>query len=345
MIKVSIIGASGYAGAELTRLLMMHEDVEIINLCSKSYANMKFGELYPGHIAGDYTLSDIDIEKIGNESDVIFTALPHGVSSKTVLKLSKYNKKIIDLSGDYRYDDENVYEKNYNIVHPSPELMKKAVYGLSEVYKDKIAKADIVANPGCYTTCAILSLRPLIKNKLIDESSIIIDAKSGVTGAGRKATQGLHFCETQENFKAYKVAVHRHTSEIEQELSKVSDDDIKLSFTPHLLPVKRGILETIYMALNPNCSEKEIERAFKTAYKDECFIKVLTNGEIPELKSVVGSNSLHIGYVIDKRLHRLIIVSVLDNLIKGAAGQAVQNMNIMYGLTQDKGLNKGGWYL
>lgn len=345
MIKVSIIGASGYAGAELARLLMMREDVEIIYLCSKSYADKKFSSLYPGHIAGNYILSDIDIDKIGSESDIIFTALPHGISSKIVIELSKYNKKIIDLSGDFRYDDEKVYEKNYNMKHPSPELMKKAVYGLSEVYKDKIAKADIIANPGCYTTCAILSLRPLVKNKLIDENSIIIDAKSGVTGAGRKTTQGLHFCETEGNFKAYKIASHRHTSEIEQELSKVSDNDIKLSFTPHLLPIKRGILETIYAGLKPGYSENEIMQAYKKAYEDECFINILPCGETPELKSVVGSNSLHIGYVIDKRLNRIIIVSVLDNLIKGAAGQAVQNMNIMYGFSQDKGLNKGGWYL
>lgn len=344
MIKASIIGATGYAGAELARLLDGHEGVTLVHLASKSYAGKYFGELYPGHPCKDTKLIDIDIDTIATQCDVVFTALPHGISCETVLKLNEYDIKIIDLSGDFRYDDIKTYEKWYNIEHPSKSLMESAVYGLSELYRDDIKNAKIVANPGCYTTCGILSLYPLVKNGLIDISSIIIDAKSGVTGAGRKASHGLHFCEVESSFKAYKIASHRHTSEIEQELSKAADKDIIISFTPHLLPIKRGILETIYANIKEGVTPSDIANAYKI-YDNEQFITILDNEQTPEIKSVAGSNSVLSGYVIDKRTNRIVIISAIDNLIKGAAGQAIQNMNIMFGIDEGTSLCTGGWYL
>ena len=344
MIKASIIGATGYVGAELARLLHNHKDVELVHLASKSFAGKKYGDLYPGHQCKEYVLADINIETIANSCDVVFTALPHGVSCNTVMELNKYDIKIIDMSGDFRYDDMTIYEKWYGINHPSEQLMKSAVYGLSELYREQIANAKIVANPGCYTTCAILSLYPLLENNLIESDSIIIDAKSGVTGAGRQASQPLHFCEVDESFKAYKLTDHRHTSEIEQELTKASGKEIVLNFTPHLLPIKRGISETIYAKVKEGVTEKEIKNAYKK-YVGEQFISILKDGETPEIKSVTGSNSFACGYVINKRTNTIIIVSAIDNLIKGAAGQAVQNMNILFNLKESTGLNTGGWYL
>ena len=344
MIKASIIGATGYVGAELARLLQGHNDVEIVTLASKSYAGKAYNELYPNHPCKDYLLEDINISKIAQSSDVVFTALPHGVSCETVLELNKYDIKIIDMSGDFRYDDVKTYEQWYNIEHPSVDLMQSAVYGLSELYREEIANAKIVANPGCYTTCAILSLYPLLENGLIETTPIIVDAKSGVTGAGRKASQALHYCEVDESFKAYKVAGHRHTSEIEQEISKAAGKDIIIDFTPHLLPIKRGILETIYAKLKENVTEKQIADAY-SKYDGEQFISVLNDNAVPEIKSVTGSNSFMCGYKTNERTNSLIIVSAIDNLIKGAAGQAIQNMNIMFKLDEDAGLNIGGWYL
>lgn len=344
MIKTSIIGATGYVGAELARLLHGHSGVDLICLASKTYAGQKYNDLYPGHPCKDYVLENIDIAYIAKKSDVVFTALPHGVSCETVVELNKYDIKIIDMSGDFRYDDADTYENWYNIKHPNIDLMKSAVYGLSEIYREQIQSAKIVANPGCYTTCAILSLYPLLENNLIDTSSIIVDAKSGVTGAGRKASHALHYCEIDESFKAYSVAGHRHTSEIEQELSKAAEENIQIDFTPHLLPIKRGILETIYVKLNDAVVQEQIAQAYKK-YDDEQFISVLDNGTTPEIKSAAGSNSFLCGYKINRRTNTLIIVSAIDNLIKGAAGQAIQNMNIMYNLDESKGLNVGGWYL
>lgn len=345
MIKASIIGASGYAGAETARLLANHPNVEIKYLASKSYAGKLFGELYPGHACEDYLLSDIDIKKICEASDVVFTALPHGISSQTGIALNEYDVKIIDLSGDFRYDDVALYEKWYQVQHPSPELMKSATYGMSEIYKDEIKNAKFVANPGCYTTCGILTLYPLVENNLIDDKTIIYDAMSGVSGAGRKPSNPLHFCEVEGNAKAYKIANHKHTSEIEEKISIAAGKDVKISFTPHLIPVKRGILGTFYATLKNGVTADDINKAYNDKYSNQPFIKLLGEGMTPELKQVVGSNSLITGFVIDERLNRIIVVSVIDNLIKGAAGQAVQNMNIMFDIDETIGLNIDGWYL
>ena len=345
MIKASIIGATGYAGAELARLLANHPDIEIAHLASKSYAGKILGELYPGHTCEDYSISEIDIDKICKSSDVVFTALPHGVSSETVAAINKYDVKIIDLSGDFRYDSLELYEKWYGVSHAAPELMESAVYGLSELYKEKIKTAKVIGNPGCYTTCGILTLYPLLENNLIDETSIIYDAKSGVSGAGRSPSESLHFCEVDSNFKAYKIANHRHTSEIEEKISEAAGKNIAISFTPHLIPIKRGILGTFYATLKNGVTTDDIQKAYEKKYANEPFVKLWGENKIPELKHVVGSNSFITGFVVDKRVNRLVVVSVIDNLIKGAAGQAVQNMNLMFNLDEKTGLNADCWYL
>ncbi len=344
MIKASVIGATGYAGAELVRMLISHPNVEVKYLASKSYAGEKFSDIYPSIASEDITLCAIDTEMIAKGSDVVFCALPHGVSAQTSAELLSYGTKVIDLSGDLRYDDVSVYEKWYATSHLSPETMKKAVYGLTEIYKQKVANAQIVANPGCYTTCSITPLFPLLKEGIIKSQGIIIDAKSGVTGAGRGAKTPLLFCEVDESMKAYAVTNHRHTSEIEQELSKAAGSEVVLSFTPHLIPMKRGILATIYADLNEGMSEIDIDSAFEKYYKDSPFVNFVGQ-KLPETKHVSGSNRLDIGYKIDKRLNRIVLVSVLDNIVKGAGGQAIQNMNVMFGLSESAGLQINGLYL
>lgn len=344
MIKASVIGATGYAGAELVRNLLKHPKVKLKYLVSKSYKGQRFCDIYTNVSDCDIELCALDIEKIAIDSDIVFCALPHGVSSSVCTQLLSYGTKIIDLSGDLRYDDVNVYEQWYGVHHDNVDTMKKAIYGLSEVYINEIATASIVANPGCYTTCSISALYPLLKEGLVKTKGIIIDAKSGVTGAGRSAKTNLLFSEVDENMKAYGLTNHRHTSEIEQELSKATKQDIMISFTPHLIPVKRGILATCYADLNGEITELQIESAFEKQYSNCPFIHFL--GQIiPETKMVCGSNRIDIGYKIDKRLNRIIVVSVLDNLIKGAGGQAIQNMNIMFGMKQATGLEINGLYL
>lgn len=346
MIRVSVYGATGYAGIELVRLLSIHPEVKIVHLISKNFAGRPLQELYPSFFGFfEKNCSDTDMETVAADSDVIFTALPHGVSSEVVPFFYKLNKKVIDLSGDFRYKSPEVYKIWYGMPHPHPDLLKVSVYGLPEIHRKLIKGSQIVGNPGCYTTCSILGMAPLVAEKIIDLDSIIIDAKSGATGAGRNPSQDLHFCEVDENIKAYKVAVHRHTSEIEQELSLLAGRDISLSFTPHLLPVKRGILCTMYASIKNLCTEDYIYSIYKEFYKDEPFIYIYPKGKLPELKFVNGSNACHIGFVVDKRLNRIIVVSAIDNLIKGAAGQAIQNMNILFGLDETTGLNQPGWYL
>lgn len=346
MIKASIYGATGYAGIELVRLLHNHPKVKIVHLISNSFVGRPIQELYPNFFGFfEKNCSNADMEVVAADSDVIFTALPHGVSSEVVPNFYKLGKKVIDLSGDFRYKSPEVYQTWYGIPHPHPDLLKVSVYGLPEIHRKSIKESQIVGNPGCYTTCSILGMAPLVAENIIDLDSIIIDAKSGATGAGRSPSQDLHFCEVNENIKAYKVAVHRHTSEIEQELSLLAGRDISLSFTPHLLPIKRGILCTMYASLKNLCSEDYIYSIYKEFYKDEPFISIYSKGKLPELKFVNGSNACHIGFVVDKRLKRIVVVSAIDNLIKGAAGQAVQNMNILFGLDETTGLNQPGWYL
>lgn len=344
MIRVSILGATGYAGAELSRLLSMHKEVQIMHLISRSFAGKRLSDVYTGLDESLPVLEELDIDRIAADSDVAFTSLPHGASKEVIPALYKKGLRVIDLSGDFRYDEASVYAKWYGEEHSSPALLKESVYGLPELHRSAIKEAKLVGNPGCYTTCSILALAPLVANKLIDVSTIIIDAKSGTSGAGREPSQPFHFCEVNESFKAYKVAAHRHTSEIEQELSKLHGGEIMLSFTPHLLPVNRGILATSYANLTQKASAKELIALYKSHFAGEPFVKIYESG-LPELKHVNGSNNVAIGLAVDERLSRVIIVSCLDNLIKGAGGQAIQNMNLMFGMDEAEGLPKNAWYL
>lgn len=345
MIKAAVLGATGYAGIELVRLLTNHPEVSIEFLGSQSFDGKNINEVYQNfnHVL-DLECHEIDMDKI-SKCDVAFTALPHGASKTVIPELIKTGIKVIDLSGDFRYDDVKVYEKWYGQEHSSPELLKESVYGLCELHREEIKSARLIGNPGCYTTCSILGAYPLLKNGWADTENIIIDAKSGVTGAGRGLNLAYHFCECTENSKAYKVATHRHTSEIEQELSHAAGKDIILSFTPHLIPQKRGILATIYMNLKTPRSVEEVHKIYEEFYKDEYFVRVKKCGTLPETKHVAGSNFVDIGVCVDERLNRAIIVSTLDNIVKGAAGQAVQNMNLMFGLDEKTALANAGFYL
>lgn len=345
MIKVAVLGATGYAGIELVRLLASHPEVEIKILVSQSFAGQKIGDVYPNFKGVlDVECEELDIKKVADECDVVFTALPHGASKEVIPKLYECGLKIVDLSGDFRYDDPAVYEKWYGEPHSDVELLKKAVYGLPELHREKIRKTSLVGNPGCYTTCSILGLAPLVKSGIVDLKNIIIDAKSGVTGAGRKAVLDYSFCECTENAKAYSIAKHRHTSEIEQELSKLAGEEIMLSFTPHLIPLKRGILSTMYANLKSAKTTKELIELYKDFYKGEYFVRIYDSG-LPETNHVAGSNFVDIGLVVDERLNRVVISSAIDNIGKGAAGQAVQNMNILFGLDEKTGIENAGFYL
>ena len=343
MVKVSVIGATGYAGAELMRLLVSHKEVQVVHAVSKSFAGQQLSTIYPSFMSRDFLLEEMDLGTIAKDSDIVFTCLPHGASASAVPALLEGGTRVIDLSGDFRYRDADVYETWYKQTHTAKELLGKSVYGMPELYRDKIAATKLVGNPGCYTTSAILALYPLLKNGMIDSHGIIVDAKSGVSGAGRSEKLANAFCEVDETVKAYGVGTHRHTSEIEQELSFAANDTVVISFTPHLLPIKRGIISTIYAAPKVGISEADIADVY-AMYKDEPFVKV-SGSTLPEIKHVTGSNNCAIGYVFDKRAGRLVIVSCLDNLIKGAAGQAVQNMNILCGIDESEGLNNTGWYL
>lgn len=344
MIRVGILGATGYAGAELTRLLCSHKDTEITMLASKSYAGQKMSDIFPAmKTICDIVLEEADADKAAEKCDVVFTALPHGVSHEVIKELHAKGLKVIDLSGDFRYNDIKVYEEWYGVEHACPELLTESVYGLCELHRDEIKNAKLIGNPGCYTTCSILGLAPLVANDMIETKNIIIDAKSGVSGAGRGLSMQVHFCECTETMKAYKVATHRHTSEIEQELSILAGEDIALSFTPHLVPMKRGIYVTEYANLKKAYTKEEILAVYREFYKDEKFVRVLDT--IPEVKSITGSNYVDIGLTVDARLGRVVVNATIDNLIKGAAGQALQNMNILFGLPEDEGLDFPGYYI
>lgn len=345
MIKVAVLGATGYAGIELVRILSNHPEVKLEILGSHSFDGQPISDVYANfaHVL-DMDCEELDLEKVA-KCDVAFTALPHGASKDVIPSLIEKGLKVIDLSGDFRYDDIEVYEKWYGQKHSSPELLAESVYGLCELYRDKVKSARLVGNPGCYTTCSILGAYPVLKSGYGDSKNIIVDAKSGVTGAGRGLGLGTHFCECTENTKAYKIATHRHTSEIEQELSKAAGEDVMISFTPHLIPQKRGIFSTIYVNLNKPCTTEELTEIYKDFYKNEYFVRVKDAGKLPETKHVAGSNFVDIGIVVDERLNRAVIVSTIDNLFKGAAGQAVQNMNIMFGLDEKTGIANAGFYL
>lgn len=338
MIKVGIIGATGYAGSELVRLITQHPKAELVTMTSQSYAGQEYKEVYSNYSHLDYVCEEEHIEEMAEKCDVIFLALPHGVASKKINADILSKTKIIDLGADFRIQDVDVYEKWYT-THYSKDILPEAVYGLCEINRDKIKSKRIVANPGCYTSCSILSLYPLVKEGMIDLSSIIIDAKSGATGAGRGLSLGNHYCELNESVKAYKVASHRHTPEIEEQLSIAAGQDIVLNFTPHLIPMDRGILATCYATLNKKYTYDDIRKAYEKHYGNEHFIRLTKEGVFPETKWVKGSNFVDIGFTVDERTNRVIVIGALDNLFKGAAGQAVQNMNIIMGIEETTGID------
>lgn len=337
-MKVSVIGATGYAGAELLRLLNNHPQAEVVYMTSESHAGEPISAIYP-HLRGVYDqilVSMKDIEMIGKASDVVFIGLPHGHAMEVGKALAGKNVKIIDLGADYRFENTDVYEKWYKVKHTHKDADR--VYGLAELNREKIKKAGIVGNAGCYTTASILALAPLAKNKLIDCSTIVVDAKSGVSGAGRSASLGNHFPEMYDNFKAYNVGGHRHTPEIEQALSCLSGQSVVLSFTPHLVPMSRGILSTCYAKLKEGVTAEMVDEAYQKMYENEFFIRLLGRGAYPATKEVRGSNFCDLGWHIDARVGRVIVLSAIDNLVKGAAGQAVQNFNILCGFDEKMGL-------
>jgi N-acetyl-gamma-glutamyl-phosphate reductase len=340
MLKVVICGGSGYTGGELLRILSGHPYVTITAVTSEKSAGKKVVEVFPHlHKYKNLIYEPLNKKKLLNKADIFFLALPHGTSQDTVHFLFSKNKRVIDLSADYRLTDPKVYQKWYGIPHEFVSTLKKAVYGLPEIYRSKIKKARLIANPGCYPTGAILGLMPALRNKLIDISSIIIDSKSGVSGAGRKADLSLSYCEVNEGFKAYGIGTHRHTPEIEQELSLLYGGKIIVDFAPHLVPVDRGILTTIYAPMEKKKTAVEIFKIYKDTYKKEPFVRILEYGMYPNIKNVRGTNFCEIGLKLNERTNTLIVVTAIDNLVKGASGQAVQNMNIMMGIDEKTSLD------
>lgn len=341
MIKVGIIGATGYAGNEIVRLLLGHKDVKIVWFGSRSYIDQKYADVYRNmfQLVDDVCMDD-NMEELANKVDVIFTATPQGLCASLVNDDILNKVKIIDLSADFRLKDVNIYEKWYKIEHKAPQYIDEAVYGLCEINRDKITKdTRIVANPGCYTTTSILTLYPMVKEGLIDPDTIIIDAKSGTSGAGRGAKVANLFCEVNESMKAYGVGTHRHTPEIEEQLGYAAGYPITISFTPHLVPINRGILATAYASLKEGVTEEQIRAAYDKYYANEKFVRVLKPGVCPETRWVEGSNYVDVNFKVDPRTHRVIMMGAIDNLVKGAAGQAVQNMNLAFGLDESTGLN------
>ena len=340
MIKAGIIGSTGYAGAELVRLLYQHEEAEVVWYGSRSYVDKKYYSVYPNMFEIiDASCLDDNMAELAEKVDVIFTATPQGLCASLVNEEVLSKVKIVDLSADFRLKDVNVYEKWYKIEHKSPQFIEEAVYGLCEINREDVKNARLVANPGCYTTCSILTAYPLAKEGIIDMSTLIVDAKSGTSGAGRGAKLPNLFCEVNENMKAYGVASHRHTPEIEEQLGYASGEEVLINFTPHLVPMNRGILATEYATLKKEVTYEEVKAIYDKYYKDEKFVRVLDEGVYPETKWVEGSNYVDINFKIDPRTNRIIMMGAIDNLVKGAAGQAIQNMNIMFGLPESEGLD------
>ena len=338
-MKAGIIGATGYAGGELVRLLLGHKEVEIKWFGSRSYIDQKYCDIYQNMFQiVDDVCKDDNMSKLADQVDVIFTATPQGFCASLINEEILSKAKVIDLSADFRIKDVEVYESWYRIPHASPQFLGEAVYGLCEINREQIKTARLLANPGCYPTCSTLAIYPLLKEGLIDPSSIIIDAKSGTSGAGRGAKVDNLYCEVNENIKAYGVASHRHTPEIEEQLGYAAGQKVTLNFTPHLVPMNRGILITAYASLKAEVGEEQVRAAYEKHYENERFVRVLKPGVCPQTKWVEGSNYVDVNFQIDPRTGRIIIMGAMDNLVKGAAGQAVQNMNLMFGLDENMGL-------
>ena len=337
-IKVGIIGATGYAGVELIRLLLGHPKAEITALCSVSFEGKPISEIYPAlyHINDDIL---VDEDTVIDNCDVIFASVPHGVSEELAVKCLAKGKLLIDLGADFRLHDEADYKEWYKGSYKHPQAHRNAVYSIPEITGDAVKSADVIANPGCYPTSIAIGLAPALKHKLISTKGIVIDSKSGVTGAGRGLTQNTHYPECNEAFAPYKVGTHRHTPEIEQMLSEVAGETLTVTFVPHLLPVNRGIVSTIYADLEKEMSAEKIHKIYENMYKDKEFVRVVKLGDVPNLKNVHYSNYCDVGIFVDTRANKLIVVSTIDNMVKGAAGQAIQNMNLKCGLEEDCGLH------
>lgn len=339
MLNVAIIGASGYTGVELARLLCNHPQVCLTAATSRQYAGMPLSEVFP-NLRGktDLICENLSVSELCERADFFFAAVPHKTAMDLVPQLLQEGKKVVDLSADFRLRDVQVYEKWYQ-KHSSPEYIKEAIYGLPERYRSQIRDARLVANPGCYPTSIVLPLAPLLEKGIIDPATIIVDSKSGTTGAGRSVAVGTLFCEVHDGFKAYKVGgVHRHLPEIEQELTAASGKEITVSFTPHLLPVSRGILSTCYATLTSDISSKDIRELYQSNYQNEAFVRILPGNCFPATQHVRGSNFCDIGFAVDRRSNRIITISAIDNIVKGAAGQAIQNMNLMCGFDEGTAL-------
>jgi len=340
--RVGIVGATGYVGSEVVRFLAGHPFCRITVLSSRTYAGKTYSKVYPAFRGiCDLMITEANTDNLAENCDIVITALPHGVSAGLVPELLEKELRVIDHSGDFRFRAKEPYEAAYKLVHPNPELLEEAVYGLPELYREKLKGSRITANPGCYPTCSILGLAPLLSGKWIQTENIIIDAVSGMSGAGRKSELDYSFCESQENFKAYGVSNHRHTPEIEQELGLLTGSEMRVTFTPHLAPMKRGMLATIYCDLKPehkNLTATELTSIYQDYYKDEPFVRVLPSGEAPQTRYTSGSNFLDIGVFRDSRTGKVKILSSQDNLGKGAAAQAVQALNVMFGHPETAGL-------
>ena len=338
MISVGIVGSTGYGGCELVRFLLTHKDVHIQWVSSRTYVDEEYSDIYKSYFTLiDQKCIDEDIENYLDDVDVVFFATPQGVCAKMVNDNVLSKVKVIDLSADFRIKDVNTYESWYGIKHASPEFIEEAVYGLCEINRKDVKNARLIANPGCYPTCSILSIYPLARAGLIDMNTLIIDAKSGTSGAGRGAKVQNLYCEVNESIKAYGVASHRHTPEIEEQLGYASNQKVVLNFTPHLIPMNSGILITAYASLKEGVTQEDVKKAYQI-YDNEYFVRVLKDGNVPEVRNVKCSNFVDVAYKIDPRTNRIIMMGSMDNLVKGAAGQAIQNMNIMFGFDEKEGL-------
>ena len=337
--KVGIIGATGYTGVELLRLLLRHPEVEVTGLTSQKYAGVPIDQVFPSLMKRlQLKCEELLVDQISKKTDFIFTAVPHKTAMETVPLFYRQGKRVVDLSADFRFKDAGVYERWYQ-KHTSADLLLESVYGLPELHREKIRNAKIVGNPGCYPTGALIGLIPLVKKRMISLEGIVIDSKSGLSGAGRDVVLGSLFCEVNEGVKAYKIFEHRHLPEIEQELSEMTQKKVAVTFVPHLIPMDRGILTTIYPVLIKKCKTEEVLSAFQEYYEKEPFIRICPKGKLPNTKDVRGSNFCDIGVKVNEADGRTVIVTAIDNLVKGASGEAVQNMNIMLGFPETMGLD------